>query len=103
MLTAISGKEESIRQKSLVLIRPPDCLGFDHQNDPDLAIRKGDYKLLMDFGGSNVPLYNLLNDIGESHNLKYSEPKKVTELKSELENWFKNYPNDIDLNKFEVN
>ena len=101
MIDAISGKKQVVRQKSLVWIRPPDRPGFDHQNDPDLAIRKGDYKLLMDFDGSNVQLYNLPNDIGESHNLKDTETTKATELKSELEIWFKNYPNDINLNKFE--
>ena len=101
MIDAILGKKQVVRQKSLVWIRPPDRPGFDHQNDPDLAIRKGDYKLLMDFDGSNVQLYNLSNDIGESHNLKDTETVKATELKSELEIWFKNYPNDINLNKFE--
>jgi uncharacterized sulfatase len=102
MLDAITGKKQLVRQKSLVWIRPPDRPGFDNQNDPDLAIRKGEYKLLMDFDGSNVQLYNLSFDIGESHNLKDVEPEKTTELKSELENWFRNYPNDIDLNKFEI-
>ena len=103
MLDAIIGKEQLIRQKPLVWIRPPDRPGFDNQNDPDLAIRKGDYKLMMDFDGSNVQLYNLTNDIGEAHSIVESEPGKAAELKKELEYWFRNYPNDIDLAKFQTN
>lgn len=100
MLEAIVGKKQLVRKKSLVWVRPPDRSGSGHQNDPDLAIRKGDYKLLMDFDGSNVQLYNLSNDMGESNNLKDAKPRETAELKSELENWFRNYPNDIDLTKF---
>lgn len=101
MLDAINGKKQLVRKKSLVWIRPPDRPGFDNQNDPDMAIRKGDYKLLMDFDGNNVQLYNLSNDIGESHNLRNAKPRETDELKSELKNWFRNYPNDIDLTKFQ--
>jgi len=100
MLSAISGKEQQKRSKSLFWIRPPDRPGYGTDNDPDLAIRKGDYKLLMDFDGSNVQLYNLETDIGETKNLKDVQTEKAAELKEELANWFKNYPHDIDLDKY---
>jgi uncharacterized sulfatase len=100
MLTSISGKEQKIRGKSLFWIRPPDRPGYFPENDPDLAMRKGDFKLLMDFDGSNIQLYNLESDIGETQNLKDVYPEKVKELKNELEYWFKNYPNDINLEKY---
>ncbi|MDB4584377.1 sulfatase-like hydrolase/transferase [Draconibacterium sp.] len=100
MLTSISGKEQKIRSKSLFWIRPPDRPGYFPDNDPDLAMRKGDFKLLMDFDGSNIQLYNLERDIGETQNLKDVHPEKVKELKTELEDWFKNYPNDINLEKY---
>lgn len=102
MFEAISGKAETKRSKSLFWIRPPDRPGYGGDNDPDLAIRKGDYKLLMDFDGSNVQLYNLEKDMGETQNLKEKEPGKANELKKDLEAWFKNYPLDIDLDKFRV-
>ena len=38
--------------------------------------------------------------MGEIQNLKEKEPAKAGELQKELEEWFKNYPLDIDLDKF---
>ena len=59
MLDAISGKTTKIRSKPLMWIRPPDRPGYFPNNAPDLAIRKGNYKLLMDFDESNLQLYDL--------------------------------------------
>ena len=100
MVEAISGKSQKKRSKPIFWIRPPDRPGYNGDNDPDLAIRKGDYKLLLDFDGSNVQLYNLEKDISESKNLAASELGKAAELKSELQNWFQSYPMDINLEKY---
>jgi uncharacterized sulfatase len=100
MLEAISGKSQIKRSKPIFWIRPPDRPGYNGDNDPDLAIRKGDYKLLMDFDGSNIQLYNLEKDMGETQNRKDLERGKASELKKDLEDWFKNYPLDIDLEKY---
>jgi uncharacterized sulfatase len=100
MLDAVSGKAQKKRSKALMWIRPPDRPGYAPDNDPDLAIRKGDYKLLMDFDGSNIQLYNLEKDMGETKNLKDKKRNKANELKEELLDWFKNYPHDIDLEKY---
>lgn len=102
MLPSILGKKQQIRKKSLFWIRPPDRPGYNGNNDPDLAIRKGNFKLLMDFDGSNIQLYNLEKDRGETQNLKDINPKKMMELKGDLEEWFTTYPLDIDLEKFTV-
>ncbi len=103
MLDAISGIKQQKRTKPIFWIRPPDRPGYKGDNDPDLAIRKGDYKLLMDFDGANVQLYNLEKDMGETQNLKEKEPAKAAELKKDLEEWFNNYPLDIDLKKYTFN
>lgn len=100
MLQAISGESQPKRSKSLFWIRPPDRPGYAPDNDPDLAIRKGDYKLLMNFDGTNLQLYNLVKDVGETKNLMENELEKTAELKAELEDWLKNYPHDIDLAKY---
>jgi uncharacterized sulfatase len=102
MLDAISGKTAKIRSKPLMWMRPPDRPGYFPKNDPDLSIRKGDYKLLMDFDGSNIQLYDLNNDKGESKNLKNDKPTVTAELKKDLMAWFKNYPHDIDLKKYQI-
>lgn len=83
-------------------IRPPDRPGYFPNNAPNLAIRKGNYKLLMDFDQSNLQLYDLIQDVGETKNLKDAKPAVTTELKKELMAWFKNYPYDIDLKKYQV-
>jgi uncharacterized sulfatase len=102
MLDAISGKTAKIRSKPLMWMRPPDRPGYFPNNDPDLSIRKGDFKLLMDFDGSNIQLYDLNKDKRESKNLKNDKPSVTAELKKDLMAWFKNYPHDIDLKKYQV-
>src|SRR5690606_15615567 len=49
--TVITGKNTHKRQKPLFWIRPPDRPGLFGKNDPDLAVRKGDFKLMMDIDG----------------------------------------------------
>lgn len=102
MLEAISGKTTKIRSKPLMWIRPPDRPGYYPDNAPDLAIRKGDFKLLMDFDGTNLQLYDLINDEGETKNLKNEKPTVTAELKEDLRTWFTNYPHDIDFKKYQV-
>lgn len=102
MLDAISGKSAKKRSKSLMWMRPPDRPGYFPENAPDLAIRKGDYKLLMDFDGSNVQLYDLIKDVGETKNLQALMPDITTDLKKDLMAWYKNYPHDIDLKKYQI-
>ena len=91
----IIGNENLSRQESLFWIRPPDRPGYDGDNDPDLAIRKGEYKLLMDVDGSHVQLYNILKDPEEKMNLAPENPDIAEGLKRELIAWYKNYPHDI--------
>lgn len=100
MYKAIAGKVQEKRNKSLMQIRSPDRPGYAPNNDLDLAIREGDYKLLMDFDGANIQLYKLLDDMGEANNLKDTKTEKVLELKKEREDWFEKYPHDIDLEKY---
>jgi len=102
MLEVILGKSAKKRSKPLMWMRPPDKPGYFPENAPDLAIRKGDYKLLMDFDGSNVQLYDLIQDVGETKNLQDLKPAVAADLKKDLMAWFKNYPHNINLEKFQV-
>ncbi len=96
MFDVISGESTRSRWKPLFWIRPPDRPGYDGDNDPDLAIRKGDFKLLMDVDGSNMQLYNISEDPGESSNLATTDPEIADELRQELLHWYVDYPHDID-------
>jgi arylsulfatase A-like enzyme len=99
MFEAIAGISEPLRKKPLYWIRPPDRPGYNGDNDPDLAVRKGPYKLLMDTNGTNLQLYDIVKDETESNNLTGELPEIAAELKSELLNWYHSYPHAIDTSK----
>ena len=56
---------------------------------PYSSLRQGDWKLIYFFEDNHFELYNLAEDISESHDLASSMPDKVLELKSKLEGWWK--------------
>jgi arylsulfatase A-like enzyme len=53
---------------------------------PGSAIRKGDWKLILNWEGG-VELYNIRNDISEASELAASEPERTTVLFAELAGW----------------
>jgi hypothetical protein len=59
---------------------------------PNLAVRSGEWKLLMNSNGTDIQLYNILKDKKESTNLAETEPKITTELKEKLLAWWKSLP-----------
>ncbi len=54
---------------------------------PYSAIRKGDFKLIHFFEDDRVELYNLKKDLSEKNDLAKTEPKKVAELRQQLNEW----------------
>lgn len=56
---------------------------------PHLAIRRGDWKMLMNSDGSQVELYNLAEDVNERHNVASEHASLVKQLKRELRKWWK--------------
>jgi arylsulfatase A-like enzyme len=59
---------------------------------PNLAVRSGEWKLLMNSNGTDIQLYNILKDKKESTNLATDQPKITTELKEKLLAWWKSLP-----------
>lgn len=59
---------------------------------PSLAIRSGEWKLLMNHDGTNVQLYNIIKDKAETINLEAGQPKLTSELKNKLLEWWKSLP-----------
>jgi uncharacterized sulfatase len=66
---AFLGLAAVVRTKPLFWIRPPDRPGPKGDKWPDLAVRIGDWKLLVMEDGSGSQLYDVSRDPGESHNL----------------------------------
>ncbi|MEM6378382.1 MAG: sulfatase-like hydrolase/transferase [Bacteroidota bacterium] len=103
MLDDLLGKQVTARAKPLFWIRPPDRPGYNGDNDPDLAIRHQNYKLLMDVDGSNKQLYDMIDDERESKNLA-TDPnyaQTLEKLSQELIAWYQDYPHKIDQKIYE--
>lgn len=65
---------------------PHDFLFWRKFDAKDIAVRKGDKKLVLQNKGSEM-LINLKNDISEQINLSDRNPELAKELKSEMEKW----------------
>ena len=61
-------------------------------HSPNLAIRNGDWKLLINTDLTGEMLYNLNNDPGEKINLADTEQEIVKELKDKVIEWRKSMP-----------
>jgi len=59
---------------------------------PRLAIRSGDWKLLMDSDKSRIELYNIVKDSKETNNLMTTEPKMTAQLSEKLIVWWRSIP-----------
>ncbi|MDP2932908.1 MAG: sulfatase-like hydrolase/transferase, partial [bacterium] len=59
---------------------------------PNLAIREGNWKLLMNFDGTGTELYNLETDRKETTNLVSENPKLAEKLKTKLLAWRNSMP-----------
>ncbi len=59
---------------------------------PNLAVRSGEWKLLMNSDGSDIQLYNINNDKKESNNLAESRTDIAGELKNKLLAWWQSLP-----------
>jgi arylsulfatase A-like enzyme len=62
------------------------------ERSPRLAIRSGDWKLLMDSDKSKIELYNMAKDSKETINLQAAEPKITQQLSEKLSVWWKALP-----------
>jgi len=89
------GKSHRSRRNPLFFRRPPDRDRFYGQDDlPDLAVRDGNWKLLCEYDGTNVKLYDLARDPGETRNLAIERPTVVKRLSELVVQWHEGLPPD---------
>ena len=76
------------RVQPIFFRRPPDRNAFYGDKDlPDLAVRLGQWKLLCEYDGSEVELYDLSQDQSESTNVAAQHADVVSELTELLVSW----------------
>jgi uncharacterized sulfatase len=81
------GKAAGTRTKPLFWKRPPDRPGPPRNPLPDLAVREGNWKLLVMADGSGAQLYDLAADRTESRNVAAEHPDVAERLRKALLEW----------------
>ena len=83
------------RVQPIFFRRPPDRNSFYGDKDlPDLAVRSGKWKLLCEYDGSEVELYDLSDDLSESTNLADQHESIGRELTELVVSWHHSMPPD---------
>jgi len=89
---SLLGNQQAKRTRPLMWLRPPDRPGPANDPFPDLAIRDGDWKLLINEDGTGPQLYDLSKDIKEKNNLASDKSELVERLKTMVLDWRKSMP-----------
>ena len=89
---ALVGKAATARSRPLFWKRPPDRPGPPEDRWPDLAVRDGKWKLLVQEDGSRPQLYDILSDPSESTNLAARHPAIVARLSKSVLAWNETLP-----------
>ncbi len=94
------GRSEASREQPLFFRRPPDRPSSPREpNLPDLAVRDCNWKLLCEYDGTNVQLYDLAADPGEKSDRAAKEPEVTARLVQALLQWHRSMPADRGENK----
>ena len=69
---------------------------------PSLAVRSGNWKLLMEYDGTDVQLFDLVTDTSEQFDLSAKYPDEVDRLSGELSAWYRTLPRPLDRSYMET-
>ena len=94
--SAVFFGKPSLRGKDMFWEYGRNNIAFRYPNgrdkSPNLAVRSGSWKLLMNSDGTDVELYNVIEDKYETTNLAAENPKITLNLKNKLMSWWKSMP-----------
>lgn len=94
LLPTLLGREQNSREAPIFWRRPPDRPGDALHDNPDLAVRDGRWKYLVNYDGSDRQLYDLQSDHAESENLADRQREVASRLHNELVKWDSGMPAD---------
>ncbi|MCA9043382.1 MAG: sulfatase-like hydrolase/transferase [Planctomycetaceae bacterium] len=94
LLPTLLGKEQQSRRAPIFWRRPPDRPGTKEEDNPDLAVRDGQWKYMVNYDGSIPQLYDLHADQIESKNLAEQHPDIVARLHKAVTKWNATLPQD---------
>lgn len=94
LLDTLLGKSKQSRRAPIFFRRPPDRPGDNGEDNPDLAVRDGKWKFLVNYDGSKPQLYDLLADPAETKNLANDFPDVAGRLKTAVFAWNDTMPQD---------
>jgi arylsulfatase A-like enzyme len=84
LLPLMDGRSDGLNRTDLFWFMPGYLPG---RQAPANVVRSGEWKLIESFEDSTLELYNLREDIGETHDLATEMPEKVVELHGKLKQW----------------
>ncbi|MCD0461866.1 sulfatase-like hydrolase/transferase [Roseiconus lacunae] len=94
LISTLLGKDSASRKSPIFFRRPPDRAGTREVDNPDLAVRDGRWKYLVNYDGSDRQLYDLDGDPSEQNNLIDQHPEIADGLHDELMRWNRQMPKD---------
>lgn len=92
MSPALLGNKDYQRKNPLFWEWRINVFGHVYNICPQLAMRSGGWKFLMNPDGSRKELYNIVTDPKEIDNLASENPKLVEQFTKELLSWYKTLP-----------
>jgi len=93
-LLPLLSRRETLVQRDLfwhfpAYLQADDSVAGPWRTTPASAVRRGNYKLITFFEDGRNELYNLADDLNESHDLSAHMPAQTTELHTALEQWWR--------------
>ncbi|MEZ6126803.1 MAG: sulfatase-like hydrolase/transferase [Planctomycetaceae bacterium] len=101
LMHTLLGKSTDGRRAPIFWRRPPDRPGSATEDNPDLAVRDGRWKYLVNYDGSQPQLYDLVADPSETNNQAADQPDVVRRLHQLVTDWNSQLPRDAGDPKWE--
>ena len=94
LASTLLGQEQNSRNAPIYWRRPPDRPGTSEIDNPDLAVREGQWKYYVNYDGSEPQLYNLESDPSETRNVASHHSELVKHLHESIHEWNATMPAD---------